>query len=471
MIQGYVTPSSVSVGNKITIHTGAVKGEHRNEKGDISKFRTYFFRRGANWELKGKSDVWTADAATPPKTPAQDYAPDDAASDWKWPGVDFTIPRDWRSGAYVAVFVPEDGRSAPPANPDDKKYYFSRALFVINVADEDPGTNATILYKIPLFTYCAYNHEGNTSLYEVADVDDPPRNFKVTLNRPGCGVGGDPWDGGGDAYDSTSVRNSFLHWDAPFISWLESNGYNVDYCTDLDIHENKDDFLKNYNLLLSVGHDEYWSAEKRSNLEAFVARGKNLAFFSGNTCWWKVSLCDGNTGFTCNKVGDADQWRNSPNPEAKLLGVTYANAGGWWDGERTKVGFTVQNSDHWVYSGTGLAEGATFGQEEAIVGFECDGAKLAKDRSGKFVPSHEDGCPSTFVILGVGQLDGSWQGKGRERRGEAATMGVWADAGKGTIFAAPTTDWARVLNVGGPTPARKVVDRITRNVLDRLNKA
>ena len=39
-------------------------------------------------------------------------------------------------------------------------------------------------------------------------------------------------------------------------------------------------------------------------------------------------------------------------------------------------------------------------------------------------------------------------------------------ASSGTVFTASTTDWARVLTNG--TPASAVLDRITRNVLDRL---
>ena len=39
------------------------------------------------------------------------------------------------------------------------------------------------------------------------------------------------------------------HWDAPFISWLENNGYEVDYCTDYDIDEDPD-FLTPYCMLL-----------------------------------------------------------------------------------------------------------------------------------------------------------------------------------------------------------------------------
>ena len=48
--------------------------------------------------------------------------------------------------------------------------------------------------------------------------------------------------------------------------------------------------LSNYRLLVSVGHDEYWSEEMRDNVEAFLENGGNAAFLSGNTCWWAVTL-------------------------------------------------------------------------------------------------------------------------------------------------------------------------------------
>jgi N,N-dimethylformamidase beta subunit-like, C-terminal/Concanavalin A-like lectin/glucanases superfamily/Bacterial Ig-like domain/Bacterial Ig domain/Calx-beta domain len=41
-------------------------------------------------------------------------------------------------------------------------------------------------------------------------------------------------------------------------------------------------------VFLSVGHDEYWSAAQRANVEAARDAGVNLAFFSGNECFWKV---------------------------------------------------------------------------------------------------------------------------------------------------------------------------------------
>ena len=39
---------------------------------------------------------------------------------------------------------------------------------------------------------------------------------------------------------------------------------------------------------MSVGHDEYWSANQRANVEAARDAGVNLAFFSGNEVFWKT---------------------------------------------------------------------------------------------------------------------------------------------------------------------------------------
>ena len=39
---------------------------------------------------------------------------------------------------------------------------------------------------------------------------------------------------------------------------------------------------------MSSGHDEYWSAGQRSNVEAAREAGVNLAFFSGNEIFWKT---------------------------------------------------------------------------------------------------------------------------------------------------------------------------------------
>ncbi len=44
----------------------------------------------------------------------------------------------------------------------------------------------------------------------------------------------------------------------------------------------------NHKILLSVGHDEYWSAAERTKWENARDAGVHLAFFSGNEVYWKT---------------------------------------------------------------------------------------------------------------------------------------------------------------------------------------
>ena len=87
---------------------------------------------------------------------------------------------------------------------------------------------------------------------------------------------------------NTGAIEGFL-WDSeyPMIRWLEANGYDVSYATDLDSDRLGVAALTSHKIFLSVGHDEYWSKQHRANVEAARAAGLNLAFFSANEVFWK----------------------------------------------------------------------------------------------------------------------------------------------------------------------------------------
>jgi Domain of unknown function (DUF4082)/Bacterial Ig-like domain (group 2)/Putative Ig domain/Bacterial Ig domain len=71
------------------------------------------------------------------------------------------------------------------------------------------------------------------------------------------------------------------------VRWLEANGYDVTYFTDVDT-DRSGSLIRNHKLFLSNGHDEYWSGNQRANVEAARNAGVHLAFFSGNTVYWKT---------------------------------------------------------------------------------------------------------------------------------------------------------------------------------------
>jgi len=115
---------------------------------------------------------------------------------------------------------------------------------------------------------------GNTVLGDAAGRQLRAR--KVSFNRP-IAQGG-------------SV-NQYLNAEFALTRWLERNGYDTTYSTGVDA-DRHGDLLKNHKLFISVGHDEYWSADQRKNVEAARDAGVNLAFMSGNEVFWKIRYED-----------------------------------------------------------------------------------------------------------------------------------------------------------------------------------
>jgi hypothetical protein len=474
MIQGYSNIPSVLPGEMLRLHVST----------DAPQFHVDFYRQGAALEPVGDLGIkWNAGQNAPQHAPDEDWGLNGQDHNGQilpaWKGYDFAVPVNWKSGLYIAVFTEGDADGNPTSAPDTGTVDArdSKACFVVRSGS--PGRRTSILYKLSFNTFHAYNYSGlhwvegaglnGGSLYDHQAWSSNPPGFKVTMRRPGGGTGGvtTPTDSQfSDVYDQSSPRQTLAHWDVPFISWLEANGYTVEYCADLDVHQNPDKFLASYGLLLSVGHDEYWSEQMRSNVAAFIENGGNVAFFSGNTCWWRIHYVDNDTAFVCDRKGpygtDPDQYFVIREYEDSLTGVSYRNAGGRWSGARPAVGYTVQHADHWVYQGTGLNNFDSFGTEttQPLVGYECDGTLLSdqRDSQGCLKPAFKEGTPPTFLILGSAFLDPTqWNDSLGSR---TATMGLYTNMG--TVFTAGTTDWVKAL------PISPQVDIITHNVLKRL---
>ncbi len=481
MIEGYLGRESITVGGEMAVHVST----------DSARFRLRFYRLGRELVPVGESADHPGALHAAPAHP--DGLPGSAspADDWSWPSLGFTVPEEWQPGMHIVEFVESghDRADDPPYLDMEHLEGHAREFFVVR--PRVPGSHSAILYKKSTFTRHAYNRsdlpgtERGASLYEnpVHRVggNGEPRGHKVSFHRPGGVV-------------------DLAYWDAPFVAWLERHGYPVEYCTDLDLHEDPG-LLSSYDLLLSVGHDEYWSAEMRAHAEEFVRDGGNIAFLSANACWWRVHPMDGNSAFvsdTDHHVGEeyphlpaTDQWwAPAPGgvgrPENSLTGVSFRNGGMWpateWPGDRPRVGYTVQHADHWIYEGTGLRDGSggetpdRLGAGTPLIGYECDGAAFAYDTGGIARATGEDGTPDSFLILGIHVLEpvhedfhhfkwGHWNGPVRERTissPRAATMGLYTAGG--TVFTAGTTDWPVVCG----HELDPAVVRVTRNLLDRL---
>ena len=166
------------------------------------------------------------------------------------------IPASATSGIYFAKAVRDSG--LPGA---------SHIVFVVR----DDSSTSEIVFQTSDTTWQAYNQYGGNSLY----VGSPAgRAYKVSYNRPFTTREYAPEDW---------VFNS----EYPMVRWLEANGYDVTYTTDIDT-DRRGGLLTNHKVFMSVGHDEYWSAAQRANIEAARDAGLHLAFFSGNEVFWKT---------------------------------------------------------------------------------------------------------------------------------------------------------------------------------------
>ena len=362
---------------------------------------------------------------------------------WDWPSIEVTLPSDFTPGAYVARFITEGGdnsRGGPRDDTPDARW--GTALFVVR----RPST-ARVLINLPLFTYHAYN---------VAHIDVTQGVDRgaclytghpaVTLRRPGGGTGAHVWDESTvDIYDPASPRQTFAHWDLHALRWFAAERIAVDVCTDLDLHRG-DIELDRYAMLCTFGHDEYWTREKRARVEAWLERGGNIAFFGGNTCWYRLRY-DEETA-TLTRDG---QWL-ADDPEDSLTGLSYRIGGGVWSGFRPPTGYRIEQADHPLLLEAHLRNGSVAGALSSLVGYEFDGIDPAR-------------APAGLAVLGRADLSGWSEGEGRGK--------LWPDCnaamvtfqrGRGVVFNAGTTDWARALAWGDAE-----VTAITRSVVHRLS--
>src|SRR5215471_18749760 len=189
-------------------------------------------------------------ATLPQSQPAcrNDTAPTGRIDCGNWKvSASWTVPSNAVSGLYIAHLVRNDtgGESLIP--------------FVVR----NDASHSDILYQTSDETEQAYNSYGGNSLYQCT-VNCPPGTpqaykgaAKVSYNRPWH----TPLDDGG--------RSWFMYAEYPMIRFLEANGYDVSYTSGVDVSQSGyASILEQHKVFMSVAHDEYWSGQQRTNVEA-----------------------------------------------------------------------------------------------------------------------------------------------------------------------------------------------------------
>ncbi len=207
-----------------------------------------------------------------------------SCDNWHDPVI-ISIPSYWVSGVYVVKLISSQG-------------YMRYTSFVIR----NDASTAPILLQTSVLTYQAYNlwegynlyrgYKGG-SLYTYAGNDyttagnltyESPalytsmnRAYAVSFDRPLYDYNGDP--GLGD----------FVNFEYDLVRWMEREGYNLTYSTDIDT-DLRGTLLLNHHLFIVAGHDEYWSTAMRNAVTTARNVGVSLAFIGGNDMYWHVRL-------------------------------------------------------------------------------------------------------------------------------------------------------------------------------------
>ncbi|WP_293135383.1 N,N-dimethylformamidase beta subunit family domain-containing protein [Microcoleus sp. bin38.metabat.b11b12b14.051] len=268
-IEGYASLTSVNLGGEIKLFVNTKEPNYT-----IEIFRTGWYD-GLGGRRMNDPIVRKGIKQHPPR---EDEASGLIECDWKDPYI-LQIPdrpSDWTSGIYLAKLTA--GRTS------------KQSYIIFAVRDDDRKSD--ILFQSSVTTFQAYNNWGYKSLYRWNS--HAKQAYKVSFNRPyamspnrkaAYGVGA------GEFLTNFQPkrRTSSAGWEYNMVRWLEKEGYDVSYATNIDTHFNSR-LLLSHKAFLSVGHDEYWSRDMRENIEAARDEGVSLGFFGSNICYWQIRL-------------------------------------------------------------------------------------------------------------------------------------------------------------------------------------
>jgi hypothetical protein len=370
----------------------------------------------------------------------------------------WAVPANAVSGIYIARLVRGDTGGA------------SHIVFVVR----DDASTSDLLFQTSDTTWQAYNDYGGNSLYTGGPGTGPSRAYKVSYNRPFVtrGDSGQDW---------------LFNAEYPMVRWLEANGYSVSYTSGIDTDaDTSGTLMRQHKAFLSVGHDEYWAAGQRANVEAARNAGVHLAFFSGNEVFWKTrweaSIDGSNTPrrtLVCYKETHANAkidptsiwtgtWRDprfSPpydggRPENALTGTIFMN-----NDTGVSYSITVPEADGkmrlWRNTSVAtLASGQTATLPVGTLGYEFDA-----DLDNGFRPAGLVRLSSTSITSGGMLLDyGSTYGNGTVNH----ALTLYRHSSGALVFGAGTIQWSWGLDANhdrGNTAADPRMRQATVNLL------
>jgi hypothetical protein len=429
-IKGYASAASINKGESITFFVSVNPAQTFT----IDVYRLGWYGGAGGRLMQHVDALQGTQQATCPTDPTLGTI----VCTWN-PSFTLAVPGTWTSGIFVAVLTNTAG-------------FQNYIVFVVR----DDSRTADLLYQLGVNTLQAYNNwpnDNNTgkSLYNynsfgATTITGTTRAAKVSFDRPYRD------DGSGGLF-------YWQLWDLYLIQWLEKNGYDVAYSTDLDTHLNGSRLLS-FKGFMSAGHNEYWSKPMYDNVQAARDNGVNLAFFGANALYWQVRYEPSAAGvpnriLVCYKDPSIDpvqgstttvQWRDPVlnRPEQALMGVQFSDENG-----SQNFRYVVTNSSSWVYGNTGFTDGSSV---PGIVGYEWD--------------RFDSNYPPPPAVAGSWTLLGNSATVTDAGRADSSNSSIYQAQSGAWVFATGTMSWSSGLSASGLADPR--IQQATTNVLNRF---
>jgi hypothetical protein len=303
-IQGYSSEVSAAPGGALDLHVSS----SANYRIEIDRLGWY---RGAGGRRVTCIPSCSGDEPGHVfSTPSPD--PITGELDAGWPVTDtVAVGTNWTTGYYLAMFVLTSGP------------YAGKACWYPFIVTPPAGSPPAVLVQVPVNTWQAYNpwpgpNGGGKSLYD-SNSAGGQRAVKVSFNRPLM-----------VKYQSVVFGREYQA-----VRWLEREGYDLGYYTDVDVDRNPAELL-NHNVDVVLGHDEYWTMGMRRGWDTARADGHNLVFMGGDIGSWQARYEDNWRTLVEYRTAKRDPepdpelktmyFRNLPDPpmpECELEGVQY----------------------------------------------------------------------------------------------------------------------------------------------------
>lgn len=424
VLSGYAKQDSVKAGN--TLEVCVLSNKATNVSAEVYRLGWYGGDGGRLMQRVGPVAV----VRTPRATTRADTGETDLRLG---ASMRITIPSGWLSGLYVIRLENRDGVDAHVtfAVKDDRNadVVFSQPILTYAAYAATPGPNGKSLYD--------HNSNGQQTSRGTT------RATEISLDRP---------------YRANGSGDLFV-FDHHLVMWIEQQGYDVTYVTNLDVDRSPATLRRGKMTVLS-GHDEYWTQRMMDAYLDARDAGVHIANLGANNGYWRVRVEASRDGrarrrVICFKYAEGETsstptvlFKDTNTPMQGLFGVDFMDF--FSDTETGPYAEIVPVEDgHWFWEGTGAE------RDQELVGARIMGYEVDRRNFSVALPANTE-----YTLLASSPFEGESNGRNWCHSViYRATSGAW-------VFSGGTTSWGWGLNRDGF--AHPAIDRATRNLFDRL---